>query len=365
MRFNSRALSFRAVVLVGLLSVACGGGAAPAATAPPAAQAANTAAPQTTGGALSLDTLVAAAKAEGSVSWYAPSSESSISRAADAFQQKYGIKVQGLRFASAELLQRYSAEADSGKIVADVISPSGDVTTFVNDAISKGWIDANATDSLPVVKSGEFPAKFRANANAPILDVGPWLIAYNTKLLKPEEVPKTWTDLTDPRFKGQLMMLDPRAAAAYFDVFDLLLRTYGETFYQQLLANNPRFYQGGVPGNQALGAGEGAVLFPTSAALAGDVAKNGAPVATVQPDLSVGIETKVVLSAKAKTPHPNAGKLLANYLMSQEGNKVYASDPGTVSVYDTSGLPKDYTSAAPDAESKANQQKLLPLLGLS
>jgi iron(III) transport system substrate-binding protein len=351
-------VGIRAALVLAVLSVACSGGA-------PTAPTNTAAAPQTTAGAPSLDALVAAAKTEGSVSWYAPSSETSISRVADAFEQKYGIKVQGLRFASAELLQRYSAEADSGKIVADVISPSGDVTAFVNDAINKGWIDPNATDNLPAVKSGEFPAKFRANANAPILDVGPWLIAYNSKLLKPEEVPKTWTDLTNPRFKGQLMMLDPRAAAAYFDVFDLLLRTYGETFYQQLLANNPRLYQGGVPGNQALGAGEGAVLFPTSAALAGDVAKNGAPVATVQPDLSVGIETKVVLSAKARTPHPNAGQLLANYLMSQEGNKVYASDPGTVSVYDTSGLPKDYTSAAPDAESKANQQKLLPLLGLS
>lgn len=317
------------------------------------------------GGASSLDALVTAAKAEGSVTWYAPSSEASINRVADAFQKKYGIKVQGLRFASAELLQRYSAEADSGKVVADVFSPSGDVTVLLADAVKKGWVDTGIQDNLPVVKSGEFPIKFRVNPNASTLNVAPWLIAYNSKLLKPEEAPKTWTDLTMPRFKGQLMVLDPRAAAAYYDVFDLLLRTYGEGFFQQLRANSPRFYQGGVPGNQALGAGEGAVLFPTSASLAGEVAKNGAPVATAQPELSVGIETKAVLSAKGKTPHPNAGQLLVNYLMSQEGNQVFAGDPGVFSVYDTSGLPKAYTSAAPDAETKENQQKLLPLLGLA
>jgi iron(III) transport system substrate-binding protein len=340
------------ILFLAIFSSACGGGAPPAPT-------------PSSAGATSLDALVSAAKAEGSVTWYAPSSQASIDRVAEAFQKKYGISVQGLRFASAELLQRYSAEADSGKLVADVISPSGDLTTFLADAARKNWVDANASENVPVVKANEFPAKFKANPNAPVLNVAPWLIAYNNKLLKPEEAPKTWTDLTNPRFKDKLMVLDPRAAAAYYDVFDLLHKTYGEGFFEQLRANNPRFYQGGVPGNQALGAGEGAVLFPTSASLAGEVAKSGAPVAMVQPDLSVGIESKLVISARGKSPHPNAGLLLANFLMSREGNQVFANDPGVFSVYDTSGLPKDYTSASPDAETKENQKKLLPLLGLS
>jgi ABC-type Fe3+ transport system substrate-binding protein len=72
-----------------------------------------------------------------------------------------------------------------------------------------------------------------------------------------------------------------------------------------------------------------------------------------------------VITARSRSPHPNAGLLLANFLMSREGNQVFANDPGVFSVYDTSGLPKDYTSASADAETKENQKKLLPLLGLS
>jgi len=58
----------------------------------------------------------------------------------------------------------------------------------------------------------------------------------------------------------------------------------------------------------------------------------------------------------------NAARLFANYVLSQEGNKVFNADPGLYSVYDLAGLPKQYVSPKPDAT--ARKDLVLRLLGL-
>lgn len=66
-----------------------------------------------------------------------------------------------------------------------------------------------------------------------------------------------------------------------------------------------------------------------------------------------------VLTERSKARHPNAGRLLANYIMSAEGNKVFNVDPGLISVYDTSRLPRQYELPKPTTEADAARIALL------
>jgi iron(III) transport system substrate-binding protein len=112
---------------------------------------------------------------------------------------------------------------------------------------------------------------------------------------------------------------------------------------------------------QALGAGEGVVALPAVTASVGEIKSKGAPLGTVTPDFTTGVEMQIVLSSRTKTKHPAAARLFANYLMSPEGNKVFNDDPGGVTMYDTSGLPRQYESPKPNA--LARRELVIKLLG--
>lgn len=323
--------------------------AGPAAKPDPAAAARN-----------ELEALVKAARAEGELTFYSTPTENVANRIRDAFAKKYSIKLQYLRLGGTPLQQRYSAEAEAGTFAADVILNAGNSVEYAEDGIRKGWLEPVSTAGIPVVTSGEFPAKFMLGPTA-IVQVAPWGIAYNTDKLKASEVPRDWAEILEPKFRGQIIITDPRASGAQLDHWTLILDKYGEGFFGRLLSQNPRKYSGGVPSTNALSAGEGSIQVPAILAQVQAIKDKGAPIEWAALDSSTGVEIQVTLTARTKARHPNAGRLFANYVMSLEGNKVMNDDPGGMTVYDTSRLPKGYVSPKPGAS--ARQAQFLKLLG--
>jgi len=92
------------------------------------------------------------------------------------------------------------------------------------------------------------------------------------------------------------------------------------------------------------------------------IKEKGGPVEVVMPAYTTGVEMQVMLTARAKAKNPNAARLMANYVMSLDGNKVFNDDPGSLSIYDTRALPKDYQAPKPGAASR--KDLILKLLGL-
>lgn len=70
-----------------------------------------------------------------------------------------------------------------------------------------------------------------------------------------------------------------------------------------------------------------------------------------------------MLSARSKAKRPNTARLFANYVLSREGNTVYNDEPAGVTMYDSSGLPKDYQS--PRVGTNARKGQIYKLLGLN
>jgi iron(III) transport system substrate-binding protein len=306
-----------------------------------------------------VDALIKAAKAEGEVTFYFSLVESTAKRVVDGFTAKYGIKAQFVRAPSTATVLRYSTEAAAGQFSADLLFVGGGLD-FGRDGVSKGWLDGISQAGIPAVRSGEFPARFNLGPAATVT-LTPWLIAYNSDKVKGADIPKDWKDLLNPKFNGQILIADPRSSDAYVPLWVALYDAYGESYFNQLRALNIRQYKSGIPAAQGMAAGEGSFTVPAIAATVLALKSKGAPVGMVTPDLTVGVETNIFMTARAKARHPNAGRLFAHYVMSPDGNKVFNAEDGAVSVFDNSGLPKQYKS--PTLESLARKDLITKLLG--
>ena len=307
-----------------------------------------------------LDALIKAAKAEGGLIIYSGATENVAKRVSDAFSAKYGIKVQFSRFAAAALMQRFSAEAEANSFSADLLFFAGGAQAYAEEGVKKGWIDSIAEAGIPAMKSGEYPARFSRGASA-IVQIAPWMVAYNTEKLKGTDVPRDWPDLLKPHLKGQILLPNPASALAYLDFWVLALEKYGPEFFAQLRAQNPRQYASGVPAVQALGAGEGMIELPAVPAQVEATRDKGAPLATSVIDLTSGVEMQVMLTARGKSKNPNAARLMTHFIMTKEGNTIFNDDPGGMTVYDTSKLPKQYV--APKLGTAARAAEIAKLLG--
>ncbi len=288
------------------------------------------------------DALVRAAKAEGSLIFYSATTEAVARRVGEAFERKYGIKVQALRINSAGLMQRYASEAQTGNIAADIGLTAGDVAAFGAEAVRNGWVVDYAQAGVPAVESGRFPARFLRGAFA-IVQIQSYMFAYNTDRVK-GSVPRDWLELLDTRFRGEWIIADPVTSDAYSAFWLAMLDAYGESFFERLRALAPRRFREGVPATQALAAGEGSFQVPVIPSQVTEVQKKGAPVELVRPEFTTGVEFPLFLTAPGKAKHPNAARLFADYLMSVEGNAVLNDEPGTAGVYDASRLPAKYVS---------------------
>jgi iron(III) transport system substrate-binding protein len=275
-----------------------------------------------------LAALVAAAKTEGEVTLYSAATENVAARIAKEFGAKYGIKVQFLRLSSTALLQRYATEAESGKIVADLLLSGGSSVPFATQGIAKGWMEPINGAGLPAITSGEYPKAFNRDVSA-IAQIQLWELAYNTDKVKAADAPKDWADIVNPKYKGEFILPDPAGSDAYLEFWLLLQKKFGNGFFEKLRALNPRGFPSGVPAMQSLAAGEG--------------------------------EIQVMLTNRAKAKSPNAARLLANWLLTAEGNKILNAEIGNVSVYDSSAFPAEYVSPAPDAAS--HKEEIRKLLG--
>jgi iron(III) transport system substrate-binding protein len=139
--------------------------------------------------------LVEAAKKEGDLTVYHVYPNLPIVMA--AFTKKYGIKVKPWRAGSEAVLQRVVTEARAGRSVVDVMqnnapeSEAAHQEKLLQEVRSPFHQDLHAV-AVPAHKEWV----------GITLDI--WTTAYNTNKIKKEDLPKTYQDLLDPKWKGQL-----------------------------------------------------------------------------------------------------------------------------------------------------------------
>ena len=262
------------------------------------------------------DSAIAAAKKEGTVTFYTGNAPVQANAVAQAFEDKYGIHVEVVRAQSGALTTRYQSEEESGKVFADVILQSDPI--FAQTASNNGWFEKLDTKYAPAL--APYPAEYVEPYSISV-QVIPWAIEYDTSKVTGADIPKTWKDLLNKKWgtNGNLIINSPLGGTSQGGLYNWLYVTYGADFIKQLKTNNPTVVSSLTVALQSMAAGEGEVFLGTTAQSDADLIKQGATLATVTPDQTVG--SPHYLSVSYKAPHPNAARLFANFLLSPEGQE--------------------------------------------
>ncbi len=169
--------------------------------------------------------LVEGARKEGEVMVYHSTQTEDLKPVFDAFTAKYGIKVRDWRSSSENVVQRVISETRAGKREVDFIENNGpEMEALYREKMLLKMDSPHFRDLRP----GTVPP--HQSYAASTLDV--FVQAYNTERVKKEELPKTYQDLLDPRWKGRLGIEAEDQAW-----FGTLLRDLGEKQGAQLFAN--------------------------------------------------------------------------------------------------------------------------------
>lgn len=156
---------------------------------------------------------------------------------------------------------------------------------------------------------------------------GAYFPVYNTEKIPPSEVPKTYEDLKNPKWRGRAAISTsgrgiPLYTAWIFGGGKVDFEK-SESFWRQVVASvRPRVMSGYEQPNQMLAAGEYDLLLMSASDIPTNYMWKGAPVRPV------ALETAPVFGyslALVKYPaHPNAARLLLDFFTSAEGNLIYA-----------------------------------------
>jgi len=262
------------------------------------------------------DKIVADAKKEGHVVLYS----AFVGLAAHAnlkkdFESTYGISVEILEARASEIRERIRIEQVAGRFTADV-SENGRTTTTLQVSQDHVFDPFGPLPSL-----GHLKPEFRNDdIRLPVFAIAYGILA-NTRLVKPEDEPKSWMDLTDPRWKGKILSDDLRALGGGGVLFYVMEEHLGQEFHEKLAKQDLKFSRE-IPANERrIARGEFPLYIPVSLTSVSEL--KGLPVKFLVPKEGlpyVGYDLALLKHA----PHPNAARLLMEYCIGQKMQQIYA-----------------------------------------
>jgi len=256
------------------------------------------------------------AKKEGQVVFYASMETQSTQRLTSAFEKKYPfIKVDAVRIGSEKMAPRLIAETQARKTTADVVHQSA--FDFY------GVFQKGIFDSYISPERSAFPAEYKDDKGFWTIDSATLnVIAYNTRRFPDLPIPKSFWDLTEPRWKGQLIMDENESKWMAG-----MMTYYGEAktlqLLRQLAEQDIQFRTGHSLIQTMVAAGERPVAVVAFANGVDRLKKDGAPIEWIAPEPVIGLTFG--LAVVKGSPHPHAARLLVDYLLSREGQEIMGS----------------------------------------
>ncbi|MEV7038406.1 extracellular solute-binding protein [Amycolatopsis sp. NPDC051061] len=275
----------------------------------------------------SLDQLVTAAKAEGTLTVFTPIVQSEVEEWTAAFGKKYGIKVAIQRQSSSTLGTTFSTQVRAHKVEADVFQTSnrGQVQEFVDN----GWF-ANYTPQT----AAQYPADTTIPGHAYPLYETIGNIAWNTKTVPPEVQAKLEADpyegMLDPALKGKIVLIDPghggSGMAYYANLVANHADKYGWPYLEKLAAQEPAINTSISTMAQQVSAGTYSVTIFGDDAVFGPLAAGGAPLrfSSISPMNSSLFYQEIPSDA----PHPATARLFSEWSQSLEGQQAMSVATG-------------------------------------
>ena len=273
----------------------------------------------------------AASTSKGKVMIYSSMQEAQLQAIKKGFEAKYPDITLDYYFASGgKVMTKMTTEAQSGQIDADVVwlgDPS-DYEGFKKEGYLQPYYSPESAH-IPqnyIDKDGYYTA-------ARLVTMGVAWSTLSTVGVSDEEAPKTWNELLDPKWKGQLVMTDPAQASTtkYWMAAMMQNSRYGVDFFQKLHDNGCELESGTTATHNQVAAGSykvGICLDYVSANLINE----GSPMKFHYTDEDVVTMTSP-LGLIANCANPDNGKKLYDYILSKEGQQILVEN-NLVSVRD-------------------------------
>jgi len=264
---------------------------------------------------LSGEELVALARREGELWWYTSLPEDEARKLLDLFAKRHPyLQTHLVRGSTFDLVRRVDREIAQGQVQADVLHVL-DPAVFV-DLRRRGELHTYNPEAARAI-----PAEFQ--------DPGRWwamravtiCMAYNTRRLNQADLPHTWPDLLDPRWRGKVGLKDAQTGGSAYAQYYLLREEYGASYWRAVRALQPRLYRSEDDTLQALMSGEidlaGGILGYSVYQAA---TRKGLPVEPILPKDGVPMIIGP-LAILSRAPHPHAAMLFVDFSLSQEGQR--------------------------------------------
>jgi iron(III) transport system substrate-binding protein len=268
-------------------------------------------------GADRMEKIAAAAKKEGELTLYTTIAEKDLPAIVKPFEQKYGIKVNVWRAGTDKVLQRTVTEAKARRYTVDAVHfGSPEMEALSREKILQAVSSPVHKDLL----AGSLPA--HKEWAATILSV--WVQAYNTAAVKKQDLPKTYKDLLDPKWKGKLG-IESKNDDWFATVVDLMGgEQQGLAFFNELVAKNgisPR--HGHTLLTNMVVSGEVPMALTVYNYMPEQAKKKGAPIDWFALEPAVARSNAVGVARNA--PHPNAALLFYEYMLGPDGQNAMVS----------------------------------------
>lgn len=256
--------------------------------------------------------LIEAAKKESEVVYYTTMTLDQSKAVTDRFEKKYGIRATLFRTGGGPLLNKILTEARGGRFDWDVVVGRGEMVLPLTQrkllapyhSPEEKMIDTQLVD-----KEGFWTAYY----------VNSYVLGWNTKLVKKQDVPKTYDELLNPKWKGGQISLDTEA----YGMFEGLKGAWGKekalAYFKKLAAQDPVLKRGNTERVQLTVAGEYPLIVAYNQTIQ-RIASRGAPIDWLPLEPAVTQVNPAMIAAKA--PHPNAARLFYDFILSKEGQEM-------------------------------------------
>jgi iron(III) transport system substrate-binding protein len=274
-----------------------------------------------------------------------------------------GIRVNVVATDNTSLLTRFNAELKAtGKPQADLLETSD---TYSESVAYPGTFLPATTKLVPSLV--DFP-KSAIKGEAWVDFAYLWGVAYNTNTVKGSDIPKTWKDITNPKFTGKVIGADPRASTSFQSFYLYHQSVYGDSWLTALKALKQTYTATTLPATQAVAAGQDELAFPAANSHVAALKQQGAPIAITFPtptQINAGF-----LGVTKGGPHPNAARVFAAFMASKTGQEIQCNASALSSENTTVGgacagikLPSGLTIAN-TTPNPADVTKMAAVLGL-
>lgn len=235
----------------------------------------------------------------------------------DAFTEKTGIKVEYVEISTGKALAQLQAE--NGNTTADIWFGGG-VDSYIS-ATDLGYLEQYVSPEAEAIN----PAYSDADGYWTGLALVPAGFLVNNDVLaeKNLEAPKTWEDLADPKYKGEIIMASPAISGTQYAILNGTIQAYGEEKGWEVwkgINENVDFYAqgGGEPGPKCAAGEFGiAVLAMTGGTFA---MEDEYPVTAVYPEDMIPW-TPAPIAIFKNSQNKDAAKVFVDYFLSKEGQE--------------------------------------------